>query len=306
MTQLGEMVEVALATELSVECPFTSPADPEISEEKESVAKDDLDSVAEPQANDGGILGRNLKNASNGEAKFVNQLCPAPLPDKNPPIDTRRGGGGKISVKGDSSGEYPYTVAAHHLIPGEASLVKSRLYKKYMVKNGKIKTRSGREFTITQNIGYCVNGAHNGVWLPGNYAIREKTSPKEGVSWGSAPGKPGLIDLDEFKDWCFNYMLACVDKVQGQFHDSHPTYNEKALGVLNMTHRALVTHQDTCKQCEGKDTVPPPYIVKTKLYFISQYLYTKLRVQHGAQWKVPWYTSERFHMAMLNHGLLGS
>jgi hypothetical protein len=60
-----------------------------------------------------------------------------------------------------------------------------------------------------------VNGAHNGVWLPGNYAIRRKTKlpkPIKGKSWSKLLQRP---------DWCFDYMVAVVRLKERQFHDAH-------------------------------------------------------------------------------------
>lgn len=293
---IGELIAVGLFKQESAKCPFNIPVSSPVSEDPEDIAKDDLDSVTKIQENDGGKLGRNLSTASHGAPGTINDIYPAAIASPTPPIDTKRNGGGNVKVEKDQK-EYPYAVAAHHLIPGEASLAKSRLYEKYLKKGGKIKTRSGKEYIIAENIGYNVNGAHNGVWLPGNYAIRETSSPESGISWG----KLGL----EYEEWCGSYMLACVKKANAQFHDSHPTYNDKVLGILNRIHRALVVHQDSCEECKGKDTIPPPYVLKTRLYVTSRYLRGKLKAIPGRKWKIPWYTSERFRAVLVKANLLG-
>ena len=297
MTDIGELVAVALIKDIDAECPFTltDPKKPKI--EKEHAPKDDTPGAARIQVNNGGTLGKNLTNASNGAADTVNDLFPADKPSKDPPKDTKRNDGGMVNVSGDDKPR-KFTLAAHHLIPGEASLTKSKLFEQYMVEGGKPDARGGTQYTIKANIGYNVNGAHNGVWLPGNYAIRKRTSPVKGKSWGD------LIEDPAHHDWCYRYMCACVDKTSSQFHDVHPTYSEKVLKILNEMQRALVDHQNACKPCATKTEIAPPYTLKTKLYLLSTNLKLRLLKQAGERWKIPWYTSERFRELMIKNKML--
>jgi hypothetical protein len=85
--------------------------------------------------------------------------------------------------------EFPFVVAAHHLIPGNASLGESRL-KKLMTKSSAARI-AGKARRIKNHIGYNVNGAHNGAWLPGNYAIRPKKTSLEKT--GSTRIQVGLL-----------------------------------------------------------------------------------------------------------------
>ena len=293
---IGEKVKIELQKDVDDECPFKVPDPPKAKVQKENIAKDDLPRVARIQANNGGTLGKNLTAASNGAAGTVNDFHAAPKAKEQPARDTKRNNGGRVKVKGDDN-DYPFGVAAHHLIPGEASLAKSMLYKNYMKKNGKISTASGRKYTLRENIGYNVNGAHNGLWMPGNYAIRAKTSPKKGTSWGKLPAS--------YDQWCFEYMRACVKKTSRQFHDSHPTYSEEVLGVLEKLQRVLLSHHDTCTEdCKNKKKLAPPYVLKDRLYGLSKYLSGKLRKVSRKKWKSPFYTSERFFDDMVKFGML--
>jgi hypothetical protein len=75
---------------------------------------------------------------------------------------------------------YPLTCAAHHLIPAQESLKKCKDILKYMCKKGEpqdfrdgkaAKPEAAKEAKVWGNVAYNVNGCHNGVWLPGNYAV---------------------------------------------------------------------------------------------------------------------------------------
>lgn len=79
--------------------------------------------------------------------------------------------------------KYPLTCAAHHLIPAQESLRDHKLLK-YMCKHGEDQDfrKSGKESPkpmpgskVWGNVAYNVNGQHNGVWLPGNYAVGRGT-----------------------------------------------------------------------------------------------------------------------------------
>lgn len=298
MTQIGEMVGIALMRDQLEECPFKleSPENPSI--EKENVAKDDLQSAVRRQNNDGGTLGKNLIKGSPdgwGAPGTINKLYQPPDMRPQPRRDSKTDPSLKVTVQGK---KYPFKVAAHHLIPGEAALAKSELHKCYMVKDGEVTTPKGKKLKILANIGYNVNGNHNGVWLPGNYGIRGSTSPKKGHSWRK------IVEDPEYKDWCFEYMLACVKEAKGQFHDAHTVYSEAVLDALNKIHVLMSAHQDTdCPDCKDKTEIYPPYKLKSRLYLFSRYLRNKLRMQPG-KWKVPWFTSDRFKQAMMENQLL--
>jgi hypothetical protein len=202
-------------------------------------------------------------------------------PPLRPRLDTPRTGA-KVFVPGaDGIGdqEFPFVVAAHHCIPGEASLAPSDLME-LMVKGGTI-FAAGKQRKIKNHIGYNVNGAHNGVWLPGNYAIRANTKPM-GKTWS---------ELEDKVRWCMHYVAAVGAKTGGQFHDAHTEYSDAVKKLLNKIHDAITIHE--CQLCEEKTEVQPPYAVKLRLYALSQYLRTQLQGTPGV-WRRPWFTSDRW------------
>lgn len=298
MPQLGEAIGASLMRGIEEECPFKLESNKNPSVQKEGIAKDDRPAAIREQNNNGGTLGSNLVKecpAGWGAADTLNNLHPPPEVPPCPRLDSKTDSSRHVKV---TDKPYPYKVAAHHLIPGEAALVKSGVYKKYMVKDAEGKTPRGKSYKIQANIGYNVNGNHNGVWLPGNYGIRGATSPKKGSSWRK------IVEDPAYEDWCWEYMLECVRTVGGQFHDSHTTYSEAVKDILDNIHVRVGAHHDSdCEDCKGKDEVHAPYALKRKLYLLSRFLRRKLVSQPG-QWKAPWFTSDRFRQQLLQHGLL--
>jgi hypothetical protein len=305
-------------------CPFKDEGpmvstldDEDVGDDDVSVADHDAgDTMDEPQGNNGGILGENLAKPSPGcwgadgtwnwvypppEAKRGIRRKDSHADSVDPSIRvtvSRKKGGKNVRES------VPFIGAAHHLIPGNASLFPSELYIKYMVKvgtqvrvgskkvsGGKVSTKSGPK-EVKTHIGYNVNGAHNGVWLPGNYAIRAKNTLNP---WGKTWSKVYASD----PRWCYRYMKACVAKAHGQFHDTHDGYNQSALGILNGVFKKLKVHQDTCEECSGKKEIFPPYALKDRLYWFSGHLRGKVRKIPRKKWELPWCTSDKFKEQML-------
>jgi hypothetical protein len=297
--QMGEKIMTSnLKEDADLECPFYDDIQGVSQDEEEGIGNDDQDNVQELQDNNGGILGDNLNAGSNGEdATWKGAPYEPPAAKESKASDSKRKEGKKgtgywqkVKVPGtddidsDSPGLYPFTVAAHHLIPGNASLYnEGNNLKNYMIQGETIKA-GGKSWTIKYHIGYNVNGAHNGVWLPGNYAIRTKTSPTK-VTWG----KMG------HEDWQLNYVAACVKATGGQFHDAHAQYNEAVRKLMNKAAVKLKLHQANCPKCKDKQgqEIPPPYLIKQRLYKLSNYLRTQLTLP-PEQWRRPWFTSDRW------------
>jgi hypothetical protein len=294
--QMGEKIAVAgLLEELEKEkCPFTVDVKGADATEDENIVKDDRDSIQGVQANNGGTLGKNLTDGSNGTDNTWKGAPHEPsAQDKTPPKDSKRKDGNeyaqpwaKVLVAGTKTideGTYPYTVAAHHLIPGNASLYNSANdLQQYMIKGKTIESKDGKKWKIKYHIGYNVNGAHNGVWLPGNYAIRVGASPT-GVSWGKMGND----------DWQLNYVAACAKVAKGQFHDAHTDYSDSVRDLLNKIAEKLNYHQCNCELCKSVTEVSPPYLIKQRLYNLSHYFRFNLTMAPG-KWRRPWFASDRW------------
>jgi hypothetical protein len=291
--EIGELVATAfLQQQLDEECPFSDDEPGVSQEEDENILKDDRNGVLSQQANNGGVLGENLEAGSPGKDGTVGGPFDAPSYTAAAKDSKRSGGTLLAFIPGAgevADGPYPFIVAAHHLVPGNAALAKSSLMS-YMKKGSSVTTESGKSFKLKYYIGYNVNGSHNGVWLPGNYAIRAagapwQRSPIAGSSW-SALGE---------HSWCLNYVAAVSKVAGGQFHDAHAQYSSAVLQLLNKISFELFTHQDVCKKCEKKcgDEIPPPYLIKERLYNLSAYLRGQLK-SNPLAWRRPWFTSDRW------------
>jgi hypothetical protein len=132
--------------------------------------------------------------------------------------------------------------AAHHLIPGEASLAKATALHKFM--------RKGGEMSLSSDIGYDVNDARNGVWLPGNYAVRAGNTEFGGQTWTSQKASFQL-------EYVRKAMLAAAGRL---FHDAHRKYNDLVKQTLiSIAGKIQKKEKDKCPICgkEAKDTRPP-------------------------------------------------
>ncbi|MDF1546104.1 MAG: AHH domain-containing protein [bacterium] len=297
MTQIIEKIAVNIpASEAAENCPFKLDCDA-VGDEEEDILDDDKDSVQKIQENNGGTLGKNLASGSQGAAGTTNDLYGLDKATPQERFDTKVTNE-KIRVKPAAgvadrgNGLYPFGVAAHHIIPGNASLKVSSLYN-YMIQNGSVEDDNGKTFKIKENIGYNINGAHNGAWLVGNYAIRSKASPT-GSTWSVLTGD------DTTKKWCINYVAAAIKETGVQFHDVHTQYSEEVKSKLEAIKTQLQTHQTFCAECQTKTEVPPPYRIKERLYDISRGLKALLLVSDPNQWKLPWITSDKWKEELIN------
>lgn len=311
METLESVAVAVLEKELAEEkCPFKESEEGASDEEEEGIEEDDADEVQEEQANNGGTLGDNLSNRSPGKSGTVGGPCPADdyliqAPQKKYVVSVPE-------TDDVETGEYPVTLAAHHLIPGNAALGQSELYdflgpkgSGNLKKLGSVRTRedvdSGeKKYEIKKHIGYNVNGCHNGAWLPGNYAIRQakpkkksrpavpntSPAPGAGLNWGALG--------DEYDDWKLNYVAAATEAADAQFHDTHEDYSRRVLKVLDKIAAALKSHLAGGKcTCCSKEKIPPPFTVKNRLYASSHFL--RNAVSGGATtWSAPWFTSDHW------------
>jgi hypothetical protein len=274
MAEIGELVSIGEIDTDDWECPF--------SHDKPGVVQNDLS--CDPQK-----LGRwmtsgkstRLWDDSTGTVK--KKKMPAPKQKKTAAIPAPHRAYVALDQLGNSM-FVPFSVAAHHLIPGEASLPESSLIN--YVKGGKI---------ISSDIGYGVNGRENGIWLPTHHAASQNMPilPYETEQHAYASLTPGGSPM--VGSFVTRYTQAVMEAARCQFHDAHPDYSDFVIKVLNKIQTNLATIKNfNCKKCmdakQGGGKLPPPHRLVFRLNNVSARLATFL-VGPAMGWRPPVFTS---------------
>lgn len=255
MTQLGEAISVDIFIAKDEEhnektCPWHDDSESPAAVEMEVPNPEtDGDSPSMPK-NDGGKLGKSLEsdNQKKPESKITLQFAPDEM------LTWKKGDKAlKVRTYSDNdSKEYDVQYAPHHLIPGNESLSRSDIVS-YLGDDKVIKNfaKAGQESFIKdgQSIGYDVNCAENGVWLPSPYALSMKNE------WPSDDGKKRILKM-KGKEY-FNvavsfqqaYVAAAIEESGSrQFHMRHADYSMQVKKVLNKIAAKLEKMEDgACK-----------------------------------------------------------
>jgi hypothetical protein len=189
--------------------------------------------------------------------------------------------GGKPEPKKVTLGdkEYDAAVAAHHLIPGNASLKNSFLMK-YLHTDG----------TAVGNIGYNVNAKTNGVWLPGNYGVRP---------WGDQ----GRVFERESGFTAKEFAYAAMEEWGCQFHDAHEKYSKFVEGVLNkISDKLRANEMFWCPEQKKKNLEEPTqmFVIVGRLNTVSSRM-KRMLVFPTFNWKQNIFTSRFAEQYMKEH-----
>ena len=182
-------------------------------------------------------------------------------------------GAKEISFNGKT---YKAAVAAHHLIPGNASLANSKIGK-YLGIDGKKKG----------NIGYNVNSSPNGIWSPGNYGVRP---------WGTGGSefaKSGITPQ--------TFAFKAMEEWQCQFHDAHKDYSDFVITLLDKIHDSLNVQEEVwCPKQKKKDDddVPQLFQIVSRLNTVSLRM-RRMLIYPTSNWKSNIWTS-RFAKAYMS------
>lgn len=227
-----------------------------------------------------------------------------------------------ISLEFDQVYRYRVSCAAHHLIPAQGSLKRSGLTD-YMIQSGNPGEFQGAAPTTKKgkvwcNVGYNINGSQNGVFLPGNYAVKK--------IWKGETANPNAEEQEDQEDLPPEYEDECelvgadldqppkkvmyVNEVVknateygrtrrgygGQFHDFHTRYNQFVHEVLDVLYNDLNRKEkrarDECPTCRPRmqqKQVPTPFGLVLRLNVVSSRLEARLK---GVKWHPGLYTSK--------------
>lgn len=230
MTEVAEPVLISLVNESSGPCWYCEKDKPskklknDLEAHGQTNVSEDVDAVPENDlGNSSSKLGDSLGNKPDNW-------------DITNPDSTLRSDGA-LTVK--------ITPAAHHCIPGNASLKRvPNLISDFMSEGGK--------YAHNSDIGYDVNSAQNGVWLPGNYNVRVANGWKK--TWS--------VCEDSFIE---EYTKKAMDEAKCQFHDAHDSYSDHVIKTLENFYNELskrkAAEAKECPVCkksmEGKEKDPP-------------------------------------------------
>ena len=303
MTQILEKINVIAGTGGKWTCPFSHDADPKDYENDFIGHGKTLgDRLEHAQS-----TGRNPDYAASG---LQQELDPKHRPGHamNRAVDRLP----IYLVYNDLRRPWPVKCAAHHLLPGGASLSKSNLVpwlvKKGTTANAGSKKGKMRPHTglVLNNVGYDVNGAQNGVWVPGNYAMRgiwrdfsvdeEDDDPEEGASEAGEDLSPSSK---------FEYAVTAMRLANAQFHDAHEKpYSRFVLRALNAVAAKMKkiveapACEEGCKEKIEKFGPPPPYSLVLRMDAMAKRLRTLLE-GGPLSWK-PNIITSKFAMMYMN------
>jgi len=131
---------------------------------------------------------------------------------------------------------YPLTCAAHHLIPAQESLKKHEVLQ-YMCKKGEDQDFRNSKSAAPEpvggskvwgNVAYNVNGCHNGVWLPGNYAVGGGTG---GAELWKSKASDRRKDKTANQNWADALDLGAADWDRGDDDDEEEAKDAFARAV---------------------------------------------------------------------------
>jgi hypothetical protein len=177
---------------------------------------------------------------------------------------------------------YDAAVAAHHLIPGNASLKDSPLMK-HLWTDGEAEG----------NIGYNINSKPNGVWSPGNYGVRP---------WG-ADGK--VFEEKANGATAKDFAFAAMEEWRCQFHDAHEKYSGFVSGVLEKVSDKLRDNETLwCPEQKktDKDEHTQMFVIVGRLNTISARM-KRMLVFPTSGWKSNVFTSRfaQYYMQEKGH-----
>lgn len=261
--EIGELVAVAVdVPHTEGGCPFCRPKE-EVNETNTLRPNYDEDTEADNDTdNHSGTLATNL--GSRPQAAVV---PPIPKGEDAPVLDMQMASAPARDWHAFTydAGVIPVLYGAHHLIPGNDALAKSTIYTNKWL--GPVDDGPSPE-----NIGYNVNSANNGIWLPGNYGVR----PWKGID-------PRFQQAYAF--------LAMHDSTR-QFHDAHRPFSSFIRSELNNLEKLLKKMKnDGCPGCgAGAKKDEPQYHLNSRLNAVSKHCSKSLQGRPN-KWKPPAYTS---------------
>jgi hypothetical protein len=324
MTQFGEPIKVGLVT-IGDEppCPFDHDGPPKRNKKNILIGKGSKLASKMKQGKKTDLYDKG-KTSSVENPRYINEhsfYSPGSLKDEQKSKKKKENWPVTVKLENNEEEKLPVRCAAHHIIPAQESLKLSKL-REFMVKKNspeKLKDETFSEGKVWCDVGYDVNGAENGVFLPGSYAVgggrgglkkwdttddsdeddedndSDNVDPEKFLT-----GSPSDITEDTPK---WQYIRQAMLKCPGQFHDRHEMYSKfilKKLDALALLYKSRYekyeqTSDSPCEKCNEKkkrwkdDGYPTPTNLITKLNSISNQVCGFI---NGTKWAQNIYTSK--------------
>ena len=280
-------------------CPWCQPRQKQ--GESEELAREDPedDVVGAVPPNDGGTLGKRMTQAGNPRPEIV-----VKIPYQRGSVVRFRSGmkARRFSVYEkrleDYVEEYDLQYAPHHLIPGNESLKRSEVVP-FMGDADSISEYAGGQSSKIKEggfIGYDVNSAPNGEWLPSPYALSMRNDWPAERDVEVLKKRMGLEFREITEEFKAAYVAAAIEGSGRQFHMRHMKYSDKVRAILKAVAErlALMSENGICpvakasKSQDGK--FDPPYGLVARLNVLSGNL---RRLLTGSIWRPPLYADSR-------------
>lgn len=256
--------------------------------------------VMEPQAPDedtdvmpknlGTQLGKNLGNPPRGEVTIEYKQGTTLRFKQGRKMKTVQ----TYSKEDDCIYCYDLQYAPHHLIPGNESLKNSSVVPFLGDKNAIQHFGTESHIKDGMTVGYDVNDAKNGVWLPSPYALSMSNQ------WPSDDGlevikkRHGQRVANETEALRMAYVAAAIE-VSGnrQFHMRHVDYSKEVKKALNaIAERLALMAGGSCPiaaKSENDSKYDPPMGLPSRLNALSGNL---RRLLTGSVWRSPIFTDK--------------
>ena len=195
--------------------------------------------------------------------------------------------------------DYPLQYAPHHLIPGNEALKGSEVLA-YMGDASVIKAYQpprASEIKKGKSIGYDVNAADNGVWLPSPYALSMSNQwpSQEGIQ--ALMKRMGQVAVDESESFKAAYVAASIEASgHRQFHMRHEGYSREVKKILNAMADKIDLLSSKCLVAQGgqaDELFDPPAGLKGKINTLASRM-RGLLAGAGTQavWRPPFFTDD--------------
>lgn len=238
--ELGELVTVVVdmpADHSEQTCPWHEKRQAEAKKLAKADKEEDVPPPGLPR-NDGGVLGGNLGGEPEGVQVMVRYSETTPRKKKV----TKNGKAveKEIAEYVEDASAQPYDVvfSAHHVIPGNEALKGHPVLRFVGDKSslGDYGQTVSSELADGEFIGYDINAAVNGVWLPGPYALSTtgKWTDKKLAS-------PTTLRFKQA------YAFAVMDRTGRQFHYRHTKYSVFVIDCLKKVDTRLEGYAPRCQ-----------------------------------------------------------